>query len=513
LSTWTPAGHNGTVRGKKYFSAADGRGYFTRRESITNVVVPVVKSIRHRRKSKTYKLQPLKLGNRVRFIKDNDERTGVIRYIGCPSFTEGEVIGIELDQWSINAHDGTVNEIHIFDAAPGRGVFCRRDQIKKNLHLGDTVILKQGRKGHVKYIGVELDSWDPEAGDGTYKGYRFFTTPEARGVFVSRNAIIEVKPLEEESQNNSIINDNEKAYKLGTRVVIDLSQQINKHNSINNNRKKKYNINPHRRGTIRYVGQNDNGKDVYGIELDIAVEFGTDGRYKKKRYFNCRPGHAIFIIHDLIIEILDEDEVIKYKINDRVKLTNGRMGIIEKIEAANENDPIYQISVDPWDAKRNIANDQETILSKRRYSGTFRKDNKFAYKNRSFLVDNSLIINEIDDNNDNDSGDNNDDYSIGDTVKLVGGKKGTVRYIGTVTFDDSCVYVGIELHSGIGKVKNDQSSQYLTRKCPECGGDFIKCRNPQLAYNSVMVVVNMEMNLILKIGIFKVEDVNKLIIV
>ena len=187
LSTWTPAGHNGTVRGKKYFSAADGRGYFTRRESINNVVVPVVKPIKQRRKSITYKLKPLKLGNRVRFIKDNDERTGVIRYIGYPSFTEGEVIGIELDQWSINAHDGTVNDVRIFDAAPGRGVFCRRDeiekydpdadkmeQIKKNLHLGDTVILKQGRKGHVKYIGpvgshdemigVELDSWNPEAG-------------------------------------------------------------------------------------------------------------------------------------------------------------------------------------------------------------------------------------------------------------------------------------------------------------------------------------------------------------
>eukprot|EP00483_Globobulimina_turgida_P005071 UN05081 len=38
LDSWTPAGHNGTVRGKKYFNALDGRGYFTRRASIGQVV-------------------------------------------------------------------------------------------------------------------------------------------------------------------------------------------------------------------------------------------------------------------------------------------------------------------------------------------------------------------------------------------------------------------------------------------------------------------------------------------
>jgi len=133
---------------------------------------------------------------------------------------------------------------------------------------------------------------------------------------------------------------------------------------------------------------------------------------------------------------------------------------------------------------------------------------------RNFLFDNNLDV-YGNNNNDNDSDDSND-YIIGDTVKLRGGKKGTVRYIGTVTFDDGD-YVGIELHNSkgkhdgayrgvryfscplnmgllvkqemvIGKVKNDPSRQYLTRKCPECGGDFIKCRNPQLAYNSVGIV-------------------------
>ena len=209
LDTWTPAGHNGTVRGKKYFEAQDGRGYFTRRSSISNVVIPLVKPLKQRRLSITYKLHPLKIGDRIRLISPNDKnnkdnynnnnenkndnsnsnnnsssssssssssnnnnnngnnRTGIIRYIGYPSFASGEVIGIELDEWSVNAHDGSANGIQIFDTSPGRGIFARRDEvekydpekekleeIKKNLKLGDTVILTSNRRGHVKHESV-----------------------------------------------------------------------------------------------------------------------------------------------------------------------------------------------------------------------------------------------------------------------------------------------------------------------------------------------------------------------
>merc|ERR1712154_19983 len=116
LDTWTPAGHNGTVRGKKYFEAQDGRGYFTRRSSISNVVIPLVKPLKQRRMSITYKLHPLSIGDRVRILEkwqteDTVFKCGVIRYIGYPSFADGEVIGIELDEWSVNAHDGSVDNV------------------------------------------------------------------------------------------------------------------------------------------------------------------------------------------------------------------------------------------------------------------------------------------------------------------------------------------------------------------------------------------------------------------
>ena len=43
LDSWVPSGHDGTVRGKKYFTSSAGRGYFTRRTSVSNVVLPLVK--------------------------------------------------------------------------------------------------------------------------------------------------------------------------------------------------------------------------------------------------------------------------------------------------------------------------------------------------------------------------------------------------------------------------------------------------------------------------------------
>ena len=205
LDQWIPAGHNGTVRGKKYFESQNGRGYFTRRTAISNVVIPLVKPLRQRRMSIAYKLHPLQIGDRIRFIAENNQTTfgksGIIRcgyfvisvghsliftfstmnlfsnkyrYIGYPQFADGEVIGVELDQWTMNAHDGSANGEQIFDVPIGRGIFGRRDEMvkydpekekleekKRNLKLGDTVILTtSNRRGHIKFRFCIMLSYD-----------------------------------------------------------------------------------------------------------------------------------------------------------------------------------------------------------------------------------------------------------------------------------------------------------------------------------------------------------------
>ena len=85
LDKSTPAGHNGTVRGKKYFEAQNGRGYFTRRTSISKVIIPLVRPLGKRKIDRAYKLNPLSLGDKVRFVADSNSntfgKTGIIRYL------------------------------------------------------------------------------------------------------------------------------------------------------------------------------------------------------------------------------------------------------------------------------------------------------------------------------------------------------------------------------------------------------------------------------------------------
>ena len=54
-------------------------------------------------------------------------------------------------------------------------------------------------------IGVELESWSPEAKDGRYDGFRYFTAPEGRGVFIRRRDIMDVIPLEHDPEIPSIL--------------------------------------------------------------------------------------------------------------------------------------------------------------------------------------------------------------------------------------------------------------------------------------------------------------------
>ena len=69
-----------------------------------------------------------KIGDHVKFLA-NRHKTGIVRYIGSDGIYPSQ-IGIELDEWSINGHDGSVNGEQIFDTSPGRGTFVRRDEIE-----------------------------------------------------------------------------------------------------------------------------------------------------------------------------------------------------------------------------------------------------------------------------------------------------------------------------------------------------------------------------------------------
>ena len=59
--------------------------------------------------------------------------------------------------------------------------------------------------GQDEMIGVELDSWSPEARDGRYDGHRYFSAPEGRGVLIHRRDIMDVIPLQHGLEISSVM--------------------------------------------------------------------------------------------------------------------------------------------------------------------------------------------------------------------------------------------------------------------------------------------------------------------
>ena len=71
------------------------------------------------------------LGDRV---KTRGNRWGTVKYIGTTTFsTNTQQIGLELDRWSPNAHDGMVNGVRYFTSKQGRGYFVKLQQLIENV--------------------------------------------------------------------------------------------------------------------------------------------------------------------------------------------------------------------------------------------------------------------------------------------------------------------------------------------------------------------------------------------
>eukprot|EP01084_Bolivina_argentea_P086484 156332_1 len=193
----------------------------------TNVSISIINTpLKHIQDNSTENL--LKVGDKIQLEED---RLGVVKYIGSTHFMEDEMVGIELNSWSPNGHNGKVKGRTYFKASPGCGTFIRRcsivqympknlrfidsqhkpmqwiqsreyktvndeeineNEIKIDLHVG----LTRGKTGYIRYIGevgnvdeligIELDSWHYNGHDG--KGY--FKCAIGRGYFTKRTNII-----------------------------------------------------------------------------------------------------------------------------------------------------------------------------------------------------------------------------------------------------------------------------------------------------------------------------------
>merc|ERR1712060_865525 len=121
LDKWKAKGHCGTVRGVKYFQAAEGRGYFTRRENISEIIEKGVPD-----PSWVF----MRIGD---YVQLDDRTQGHVKYISDPDSKEEELVGLELDDPILNGHGGVVDGSKFFEAKRGHGTLVPRIKVSKVL--------------------------------------------------------------------------------------------------------------------------------------------------------------------------------------------------------------------------------------------------------------------------------------------------------------------------------------------------------------------------------------------
>lgn len=351
LDAWSERGNDGTFKGQKYFSCKPGRGYFTDYVKVAEVLerAPMKQAPK---KKKTPSPEPygvpedddpttltLAIGDKVELRKG---RVGYVRYIGQVKGLRGEVVGLELLSWFDRGHDGvSADGTKYYNCKDGTGYWTSRQAVARVLEksgnrpvtqpkkkkkveeqkssdlpevtidfkIGDTIRLRKGREGVVKYynqrskiLGIELLQWSADASDGTHKGKEYFKCDPGRGYFTTATKVSEVidrapaessqpkpKPKKQETPPLSLDNSTNSTdatvnFKIGDRVRLHRG----------------------RVGTVRFIGKTNFSSDtVVGLELASWSEKGNDGSFKGKRYFNTRgPGWGYFTKPSAVAEVI-----------------------------------------------------------------------------------------------------------------------------------------------------------------------------------------------------------------
>jgi len=364
LDAWSEKGNDGMLKGVRYFTCQPGRGYFTSYTNVSEVLKRATSKEKVKERSPSFEKQvdekqadsadlvKIALGDKVQLRKG---RVGFVRYIGKVKGKRGEIVGLELLQWFDRGHNGTYNDEKYYNCKDGTGYWTSRSAVAtvlssagnsggsrrssrtsavsktrsgsglartKSMELdepilkfavGDTVRLKKGREGVVKYydkksqiVGMELTNWNADCGDGTFKGKEYFKCDQGRGYFTTGKAVSEIlkrvsKPLSSPRKEKSQSLRREKSQSLSIDddvktdlVKFELGDKVRLHRG--------------KIGTVKYIGKTgfSKGKEkVVGLELDSWYEKGNDGTVNGKRFFVTKgPGWGYFTKPSAIAEVL-----------------------------------------------------------------------------------------------------------------------------------------------------------------------------------------------------------------
>jgi len=262
--------------------------------------------------------------------------------------------------------------------------------------IGDTVKLKKGRIGVVKFhgkadfakvpvVGLELTEWSMDGGDGTVKGKRYFECKVGRAYFTRPSKVVEI--LKRADGSSSKESDEavfcglwpggppaEEEPELPKTAKPD-SEKLPVDFGVGD----KVKLNKGRIGTVRFYGKTKFAKGlVLGLELDEWSPTGGDGTVKGNQYFVCPKGRAYFTRPANVAEVLARREsdstparrdsleikpedmtteskpLVKFEIGDRVRLTRGRVGTVKFIGKTHiSKDDVVGLELEQWSEKGN----------------------------------------------------------------------------------------------------------------------------------------------------------------
>lgn len=348
LTQWTEKGHDGSLQGKRYFTCAAGRGYFTKRSNISEVIEIEADNIPNvfTRGPEDIDPREVKVGDRIRLKRG---KVGVVKFIGnVPGIKRDCVVGMELDTVGDElGHDGfsPIGE-QIFECSPAHGYWTSKDSIEKILkrvvrpksvsgarrharketdmcmpeirekfvdvvfNIGDTVRLARGKEGVVRFIGhvegmkqgeivgLELNQWSQKGHDGSHKGKKYFSCPPGRGYFTTRRAVSELLKKGSNEKKEQVVSEEpvvEEQPKKSSKPQIEVAEG------------ERVRLRNGRTGTVWYIGEASFTKgEVVGMELDQWAVKGNDGIMKGVRYFTCPSGHGYFTRREAIVEKLEK---------------------------------------------------------------------------------------------------------------------------------------------------------------------------------------------------------------
>ena len=249
-----------------------------------------------------------------------------VRFIGKPDFSEEELVGIELDSWSPNAGDGSICGQHLFETSAGKGFFTH-SRFVTNIMCRST--MKRGAYARLK--GFTAAPW--------LNGERVkvIAYKQMKGVW-------KVKPCRIYSNMKKYLRV--KAENL--EVIIDW-KRINKANREQQESPKeepkvgdRVRTRSGRIGTVKYVGAVEfaNG-DIdrrIGLSLDQRHPNGHNGTVNGRKYFAVKAeGRGYFVTLDDLIENMGPKKISKKTmVKRRLHRARGKLRHIEMLEIKQE---------------------------------------------------------------------------------------------------------------------------------------------------------------------------------